>query len=171
MLTPKQRNWLSHLSDTDKIIIKPFDPTTHEKFEKVKQKIQDFFGYKIKVEHHGATSMGISGQDEIDIYIPVVPSDFNNLIKPLTELFGSPKSLYTLERAKFVTTEDGKHIDVFLINKESAGWKDCVRFEKYLKTHPKMLSKYKKLKEQGNGVGVREYYTTKINFINEILTR
>ena len=113
--------------------------------------------------------MGISGQDEIDIYLPVSPGDFDKLLTPLKKLFGEPRSLYPLERARFVTFEEAKHIDVFLINKECAGWKDSVRFESYLKTHPKTLEKYRLLKEKGNGLSTREYYRRKINFINKVL--
>ena len=113
--------------------------------------------------------MGISGQDEIDVYIPVAPSKFNKLIPSLTQLFGEPRSHYPLERARFVTIENGKHVDVFLINKDSDGWLNGLKFEKYLKSHPKALEAYRKLKESGNGLSTREYYRRKIEFINQIL--
>jgi len=171
MLTQDQKKWIDHLSDKDKIIIIPFDQTAEEKFQKIKQKIQAILGKNIPIRHRGATSLGISGQDEIDIYIPVSPTKFNILIKPLSNIFGQPKSFYPLERARFVTEESGKHIDVFLINKKHAGWTNGVKFEKYLKSHPKSLEKYKKLKEDGNGLNVREYYRRKNEFINKILRK
>lgn len=126
-------------------------------------------GKNIEVMHCGATSLGISGQDEIDVYIPVFPSDFNKLIPKLTRIFNEPRSHYPLERARFVTNIEGKHIDVFLINKENDGWLNSVKFEKCLRKNPKSLERYKKLKEEGNGLSVREYYQRKIEFINEIL--
>lgn len=171
MLTAKQTKWINHLTNERKIVIKPFDPTASEKFEKVKKKIQKFLRKEIPVEHRGATSLGISGQDEIDTYIPVSPKDFNKLLIPLKKLFGEPRSLYPLDRARFVTIVDGKHIDLFLINKRRKGWKDGVKFEDYLKSHPKSLEEYKKLKENGNGLGTQEYYRRKIIFINKILSR
>lgn len=169
MLRPEQEEWLAHLSDDDKIVIKPYDATAHEKFELVKQKIQAALGEETKVEHKGATSLGISGQDEIDVYVPVPPSRFDSLLKPLSGVFGEPKSLYPRNRARFVTFESGKHIDVFLINEESDGWKDGVKFETYLKIHPEALQAYRKLKENGDGLSTREYYRRKIEFINDIL--
>ena len=69
MITQKQEEWLAHLSDKDSVNIVPFDPSSNEKFETIKNKIQHKLGTTINVEHHGATSLGISGQDEIDIYI------------------------------------------------------------------------------------------------------
>ena len=169
MITLEQQKWIDHLSDKDRIVIKPYDSTTPEKFEAVKTKIKNSLGESIDVRHCGATSLGISGQDEIDVYIPVAPSKFNKLIPSLTQLFGEPRSHYPLERARFVTIENGKHVDVFLINKDSDGWLNGLKFEKYLKSHPKALEAYRKLKESGNGLSTREYYRRKIEFINQIL--
>ncbi|MCR4275541.1 MAG: GrpB family protein [Candidatus Wolfebacteria bacterium] len=170
MLTLEQEKWIAHLSDENKIIIVPFDPTAEEKFQKVKQRINDSIGREVPVEHRGATSLGISGQDEIDVYIPIPSARFNSLVDPLKNIFGEPKSLYPLERARFVTEENGKHIDVFLINEEHDGWKNAVKFEEYLRSHPEALEKYRQLKEDGNGLSVREYYRRKTEFINEILS-
>lgn len=171
MLTVNQKKWLAHLSDEDRIIIVPFDPTAEQKYQSIRQKIQNILGKDIPVQHRGATSLGISGQDEIDIYIPVSPTKFNSLINPLQNIFGPPKSLYPLERARFVTEENGKHIDVFLINKNHDGWINSVKFENYLKSHPKALDEYRNLKEDGNGLTVREYYKKKTIFINKILKK
>lgn len=171
MLSQKQEEWINHLSDESKISIVPFDPTSQAKFEKVKFAIQSKLGEKIKVEHHGASSLGISGQDEIDIYIPTSPKDFDGLLIPLAALFGEPRSHYPQERARFVTFEEGKHIDVFLINEEDDGWLDCLKFEHHLRTHPKALEEYRVLKELGDGLDTREYYRRKIEFINTILNQ
>lgn len=145
MITRKQQKWIDHLSDVDKIKIVPFDPTAEEKFQKIKQKIQDALGKDISVLHRGASSLGISGQDEIDIYVPVPSNQFNPLIEPLKNLFGNHGSLYPLERVHFVTEVDGKHIDIFLINNECEGWINGVKFENYLRSQPEVLEEYRKL--------------------------
>lgn len=113
MLTPEQQKWIDHLRDDDRITIKPYDPSTIEKFKKIKDKIQSILGKSIRVEHRGATSLGISGQDEIDVYIPVSTDKFDSLLTPLENIFDKPRSIYPLERARFVTEEGGKHIDFF----------------------------------------------------------
>lgn len=169
MLTSEQEKWINHLSDDSKIKIVPFDPTSQEKFEKIKSIIQAKLGESIKVEHHGASRFGISGQDEIDIYVPVSERQFDEYLEPLTELFGKPRSHYPLERARFITTIEEKHIDVFLINETGGGWLECLMFEERLKSEPTILDKYRKLKENGNGLSVREYYRNKIEFINSVL--
>jgi len=169
VITPAQQKWLDHLSDHDLVRIKPFDPSAPQKFEAVCRKIRSVLGESAQVEHRGATSLEISGQDEIDVYIPVPAAQFDELIEPLTAAFGPPRSHYPRERARFVVIEDSKHVDIFLINAESAGWLDSVKFEAYLKTHQDALEAYRLLKEAGDGLSVREYYRRKIEFINQIL--
>ncbi len=169
MLTPEQQRWVDHLSDTDTIKIIPFDPTAEEKFLEVKKRIQLVLGEEQTVQHRGATSLGISGQDEIDVYIPVHPHEFDSQIQPLTKLFGNPGSLYPLERARFETEIRGKHITVFLINQKSKALINGITFEAYLRSNPQALEEYRQLKELGAGLSIREYYRRKIEFINEIL--
>ena len=169
MLTPDQEKWIAHLSDQDQVVILPFDPSTPQKFEVVKRKIQAVLGRDTRVDHRGATNLGISGQDEIDIYIPIPEERFDGLIDPLSVAFGSPRSHYPHERARFVTYEAGKHVDIFLINADSLGWLNALKFENYLKSHPEALDRYRMLKEAGHGLSTRAYYRRKIEFINDIL--
>lgn len=159
------------MSDEKKIVITPFDPTAEEKFQSLKKQVQSFLGDNIPVEHHGATSLGISGQDEIDTYIPVSPTSFNGLIEPLKELFGEPQSGYPLERIHYVTEISGKHIDVFLMNNDCVSWKNGMKFESYLRHHPDELLAYKDLKENGHGLTVRKYYKGKVEFLNDVIAK
>jgi GrpB-like predicted nucleotidyltransferase (UPF0157 family) len=171
MLTDEQEKWVNNLSGVDVIKIIPFDPTCQEKFEKVREIIRSRFGEAVRVVHRGATSFGISGQDEIDVYVPVLPGDFDGFIDKLSELFGQPKKVYPLNRAHFITHDSGKHIDVYLINEEAPSWLEGLKFEDYLRSHPEALEEYRILKEKGAGLSVREYYRRKIEFINDILNK
>jgi len=40
-----------------------------------------------------------------------------------------------------------------------------------LKAHPETLEEYRKMKEEGNGLSVREYYLRKTEYVNEILAK
>ncbi|MEX1063742.1 MAG: GrpB family protein [Candidatus Paceibacterota bacterium] len=171
MLSKEQEKWVNHLSNDSKIRIVPFDPTSQERFERLESKIRLKLGGSVRVEHHGASSLGISGQDEIDVYLPVPPSHFDELVAMMTELFGEPRSCYPLERVRFKTYEDEKRIDLFVINEESSGWLNGLRFEEHLKSHPKALEEYRELKESCDGLGTQEYYRRKIEFINSILVK
>lgn len=57
------------------------------------------------MEQRGSTSLGIAGQNEIDIYVPVLPNIFyaKTLVPELTKKYGPPKSIHkTRIRFKFV---------------------------------------------------------------------
>jgi GrpB-like predicted nucleotidyltransferase (UPF0157 family) len=123
----------------------------------------------MKVEHRGATSLGISGQGELDVYIPVSAEKFDSLLIPLAKEFGKAGSIYPRERARFVTYVDETKVEIFVINEKGKSWKDGCAFENYLKTHQKYLKAYEKLKEDARGLSTRTYYRKKIEFINGIL--
>ena len=171
MITKEQQDWLDHLNDNDEVVVVPYDSTCEEKFLQIKKQVQKLLGDQQRVEHRGASSLKISGQDEIDIYIPVAKKNYNKIVTIITELYGKPRSNYTLKRARFVTTIGGKHIDVFVINEEDHGWKDSELFHNFLLSHPDILDEYSKLKESSQGKSTQAYYTDKIKFINKILSK
>jgi len=171
MLTERQKKWINNLSDEDKIEILPFDETSIEKFNEIKDNIGNSLGKEIKVEHHGSTSLGIAGQNEIDIFIPLPPNEFylKTLVAELSELFGSPKSVHKT-RIRFQIFKDSKKIDIFLIDENSKGWLDGLKFEEYLKTHNDALKEYEDLKYACIGLSIREFYKKKLEYINKILS-
>lgn len=171
MITPEQETWLAHLSDTDSIKIFPANPEAHNIFKEIKKKIQSNLGENISVIHKGATSLDISGQGELDVYVPVEIEGFGVLVDAVQKIFGPPRSLYALDRARFVTSIKGIKIEIFVINQEGKGWTDSCKFEQYLKENPKALRVYEKLKEEGEGLSTQKYYRRKIEFINEILDK
>ncbi len=171
MLTPAQQKWVDHLSDTNKVEIFPFDSKCNEKFEQVKFQIKSAIGTEFEILHRGATSLGISGQKEIDVYIPIPPEKIEELTPKMEQVFGKPKSVYPLERTKFIAKIEGTMIEIMLTNQDHNSWIDSERFMSHLKENPEALEQYRRLKEEGAGVTTREYYRRKIEFINEILGR
>ena len=169
MLTPDQEKWINQLSDQELVVIQPYDPTSPGKFESVKCKIQAVLGSEAKVVHRGATGLRISGQNEIDAYVPVPSEQFDTLIPVLTAAFGNPRKVFPNDRARFAIYEEGKRVDVFLINQNCPGWINGIKFENYLRTHPKILEQYRILKETGHGLTMKEYYRRKTAFFNEIV--
>ncbi len=169
MLTKEQKNWIASLNDKDLIRIIPFDSSCNEKFEIIKQKIQFKLWSSTKVEHHGASSLWISGQDEIDVYILASEFEFDNTVLKIQSIFGKPKSLGANKRARFKAELNGKHIDIFAVNKDHEEWKKHMKFKSYLLNNPNILKQYQTLKEKNAGKSTREYYRSKLEFINEVL--
>lgn len=172
MITQEQEKWLSHLSDTNKVDIAPFDPKSNEKFEEIKKQIQSVLGNKTRVLHRGASGLGISGQPEIDIYIPVLPEKFDRTVLEMEKIFNKkPYSIYPLERTKFILFKGQTKLEIMVVNKLNKSWIDNETFYQYLKRHPEALEQYRKLKEDGRGLSNQSYYRKKIEFINNILDK
>ncbi|MDO8496867.1 MAG: GrpB family protein [bacterium] len=168
MLTPEQEKWIETLSSDRTISIVPYDPRTEELFDRVRDKIKGVLGPDINVCHVGASSFGISGQDEIDVQVPVEIEKFPVYIPLLEIIFGEVRKIYPT-RVRFEVKEDGKKIDFALVDANNEDWLNHVRFQNYMKNHPLELERYRTLKEELNGMTVKEYYRRKTEYINEIL--
>ena len=170
MLTPEQEEWIEK-SLSDRIItIVPYDTRTEELFERVKTKIRNLLGEDVVVEHCGASSFGISGQDEIDVSIVVSKDMFDEYIPKLEKEFGPVGSRYP-DRVRFEVKEDGKKIDLRIIDADHPNYTNGKIFEQYLRENHDELERYRILKEECNDVTVKEYYRRKTEFINEILAK
>ncbi len=169
MITQQQRIWLSQLSDTKLVEILPYDKKAPEKFRKLKTRLRGVLGNQYNVLLKGAAGLGISGKGELDIFVPVSPDLFDITVNLVKQLLGPPESHYQSERARFNTVIDGTEAEVFVINDETEGWRNGLKFENYLLNNPKYLEQYRCLKEAAQTTSVREYYRHKIEFINEIL--
>jgi GrpB-like predicted nucleotidyltransferase (UPF0157 family) len=166
MITKEQEKWISHLGE-EKIKIIPYDPKTKIVFEKARQEVQEVLG-NVNVAHHGATSLGISGQGEVDLFIPVDEKCFGYYLEKLIGYFGTPGSIYALERARFVKYIDDIKVEIMLVNREKDGWRNSVKFKNSLLENPNLLNEYRKLKENSNGLSLQKYYRRKTEFYNKI---
>lgn len=169
MLTPDQTKWIDSLSDRE-IFVVPYDPRTEDLFNKFKERIQRILGSEIVIEHCGASSLGISGQDEIDVSIVTDKDKFADYIPLLEVEFGPIRSQYP-DRARFEVKEEGKKIDLKIVDLNHPNYLSGKIFEEYLRNHPDDLERYRVLKEESNGMSVKEYYRRKTEFINDILAR
>jgi len=169
MLIPSQEKWLAQLNDTDSMDIYPYDPKCPEIFEKFKKFVKSKIKGDLKIIHYGASSLGISGQDEIDVYILVSPEDFEDMVSKVCAIFGETQSLGENKRARYKVIFKGKKIDLFVSNEEHEEWQNNVKFNSYLRENLEALEEYKMIKENLSGKSTREYYRAKVEFINKIL--
>lgn len=171
MITREQEEWLQHLTPGRPVRIIPYDPQVKVAFAKVQQELQSILGSSIDIQHRGASAMGISGKGDLDIYVPVVVTAFDQTVDTVTKHYGQPGSLYPLQRARWNLMVDGFETEVFVICSEHESWHDTLTIETYLWSHPDVMEQYRTLKEEAEGVDIREYYRRKIEFYNEILSR
>lgn len=171
MLTKADINWLKHLSNSNKVKIVPYNPKVKDVFEKQKKELLGILGKDIEILHLGATGMGILGLGEIDLVIPVSLDRFDEFIEKFKKVYGDPKSFSPNNRVRFNHKQGDIDIEMVIVNQDSEGWKRNLAFENYLKSHPEALDAYRKLKEASDGIGMKEYYRQKMEFINDILEK
>lgn len=167
MLTKEQEEWLNHLSDTHTVKIIPFNPKVKSVFQKIKSEIQSKLS--VEVLHRGASSMGISGKGDIDIYIPIAEKDFEDTFEKLSGILGKPGSHYPNQRARWNRDDEGFEVEIFLVNTSHESWLKSVAFENYLLSNHEALQEYRIIKEEAEGLSTREYYRKKIEFMNKII--
>ena len=169
MLTKDQEEWINSLSGRTTAVV-PYDQRTERLFIIVQKRIHEILGPDVVVEHCGASSLGISGQDEIDVSIVTTAKMFGPYVSKLDGTIGTVISWYP-DRVRFEVKEEGKKIDLKLIDRNHPSYLESKKFEHYLRTHPTDLERYRILKEESNGLPTKEYYRRKIEFINEILAK
>ncbi|MEI6659967.1 MAG: GrpB family protein [bacterium] len=167
MFTPDQQKVLNHL---DKGNVHPFNPDSEAIFQEMKRKIASTLGADIEVLHRGSTSLGIAGQREVDIYIPVQDSQMQEVVAKLQELFGiPPKSIYESERVKFLQDANGVRVEIMVVNRDHKSWIEGEAAFKYIESHPEAKEEYEKLKIEASGLPYKEYQAKKVEFLNRIL--
>ena len=169
MLTPLQQEFVDRRPDSN-IVVVPFDPTSNVKFEEIKREIQAVLG-NVDVLHRGSTGLGVAGQPEIDVYIPVNATEIPEMTEKMEKVFGKPKSVRVDERTKFIKSIDQTMVEIILVNKSAQSWIEGEIFFNYLVNHKESREQYEKLKGIGEELSIREYYTRKFEFMNEILDK
>ncbi len=169
MLTPYQQEFVDRRPDSNIKVI-PFDPKSNEKFDEIKKQIQSILG-EVKVLHRGSTGLGIAGQPEIDIYIPMSAEEIPKLTIQIENVWGKPKSIYPDEMTKFIRYIDETMIEVMLVNKSCRSWVEGETFFNYLIKNADARKEYEKLKAVGEDLSIRDYYIRKFEFMNDILVK
>lgn len=169
MLTEDQKRYLKTLPSDKRVKIYPFNKRVSRTAEKIIRRIANVCP-DLKIVHMGASALGISGQNDLDIYVLSEPRDFEKYLPELIKLFGEPKSKHeTFIGWEFV--KDGYAVELYLTDPGSTLMKQQIAVFEILNNDRELLSEYKKLKEDMNGKSFREYQRKKYEFFNIILAK
>ena len=165
---PAPKGWFDKFSTTEKVKILPPNPRLNELGEEFLDFLTHLLGKDIEIERRGASTLGISGKGEMDIYVRVFPEQFSRCLKILKEKYGKPGGVEEL-RARFNSIYKGIEVEIILIHKDHPDEIEGRKFFNYLKTHPEALKEYERVKKKYAQVSEREYYLQKDKFIKKIL--
>lgn len=165
MLTEGQKNYLAKLPPeraNRTIKINSYDPRTKEIAEAIINRVKEIIP-EADIRFMGSSSLGISGQNDVDIYI-ICPAE-------LREAYSSKLSYVPLEKLqnKWKGSKDEIEISVYLSNSEDPKFKEQLDIFKILKNNPQILKDYKDLKRSMNGKTYKDYQIAKYEFYNHVL--
>lgn len=168
MLTNDEESFLKTISVSQKVSIKPFDNKITEISEEIISKIKKAFS-DLEVLHLGASGLGISGQNDIDIYALSNPKNFNKYLPELIKIFGKP--LHKHEKSiEWKFKRFGFDVEFYLTDPKSPSMQRQIQIYNILKSNKKLLKEYENLKLSFNGKNFRDYQKAKYEFYNRILT-
>lgn len=166
-LTKDQKKYLRKIPVNKIVRIYPFDQKILKVSKKIIQAVKAIYP-DLEIRHLGASALGISGQNDLDIYAFANPSDFGKFLPGLIRLFGKPLH----EHETFIEwnfTKNGFAVQFYLTDPNSSSMKDQRKVFEILKKNGKLLSRYEILKKTMNGKSFREYQKKKYEFFNKVL--
>ncbi|MCX6705617.1 MAG: HAD-IA family hydrolase [Candidatus Woesebacteria bacterium] len=167
MLTKDELDFLNKIPADKKVNFHSFDPKVVRMAEDLIQSISNIFP-DLEVKHMGASALGISGQNDIDIYAFSEPKDFEKFLPGLVKLFEKPLHRHeTFIEWKFKREEFD--VEFYLTTKDSKTMKKQLMVFQTLKNNKDLLKEYEKLKESMNEKSFREYQEKKYEFYHRIL--
>lgn len=169
MLTPDEIDYLKKIPVNKIVKISPLNPKTTEIVEEIINRIHEIYP-DLEIKHMGASALGISGQNDIDIYAFSDPIDFDKFLPGLVKLFGEP--LHKHETfCEWKLQKDGFYIELYLTAKNPSTMKKQTKVFEILKNNPDLLKEYEKLKESMNRKSFKVYQERKYEFYHRILDK
>lgn len=165
MLTAGQKNYLEKLTPEQAgrvINVHPYNPRTKELADGIIEGIKRHIP-EADVRYMGASALGISGQNDVDIYI-ICPAY-------LRDTYSSKLNYASLERLrnKWKGVEDEIEISIYLSDPEDPKFQEQLEIFKTFQENPKILKEYEELKRSMSGKIYSEYQTAKYEFYNKVL--
>lgn len=167
MLTNDEEDYLSKIPANKKAHVFPFDLKTAIVAKKIIKSIKNIYP-NLEVKHMGASALGISGQNDVDIYAFSDPVHFEKFLPGLIRLFGEP--LHRHETfIQWSLKKDNIDVEFYLTAQDSKTMQKQIRVFEILKSDGKLLREYEKIKESMNEKSFKEYQKKKYEFYHKLL--
>lgn len=168
MLTEAQERYLKTIPEDKIAVVKSWDPRTQEVAKRLGEQIKSA-DPEVEVLYTGASTLKIAGINDIDMCILSPPKDFEKHLPNLKKVLGEPSKVGKENvRWEHINVE-GFEVDVHMTDPKNEQLQGHLRLVEILKSNPKLLAKYEKLKLEANGLPYREYQRRKYEFYNKVL--
>lgn len=167
MITLEEEKYLTTISETAKVSVKPYDLQIEVTSNKLIHDIK-VVDPSAEVLFMGASALKISGQNDIDIYVLSPASEFDKHLPQLIRIFNEPTSIKP-NSIRWAFNIAGFDVEIYLTDPESESTKRQIKVFELLRNHHDLCSEYEKLKMAATGSTMREYQRLKYEFYNQIL--
>jgi len=159
------------------VVLKQHHQEWARAFEVEKEFLQNLLGsFALEIEHIGSTAVqGLAAKPIIDILLAVKSLAYISDIRPLLERAGYEYRKNGSDGAQVLFVkgpEEQRTHYLHITEVGSSVWENDIVFRNYLRTHPKSIEEYTKLKENlaSQYADKREQYTAgKKDFIKKII--
>ncbi len=167
MLTQNQEKYLNTIPPDKKVIVSPYSPESKSIALQIISKINSEFP-ALEVSWIGASALGISGQNDLDLNILSKPEEYGDYLPKLKEIFGVPVK-ETEKLVKWQWNDKGYEIELYLTDKNSEALQEQIKLFNILKSNPDLLKEYESIKEAAASRTFREYMKAKYEFFNRVM--
>lgn len=168
MLTTDEIDYLNKIPKDKKVRIYPFNSRVTEIAEEIINSVHRIYP-DLEIKHMGASSLKISGQNDIDIYAFSNPNDFEKYLPGLIKVFGKPLHKHKTF-IEWGFNKVGFDVQFCLTQKDSPTMQKQIKVFEILKNNPKLLKEYEDLKSSMNGKSFKEYQEKKYEFYHKALS-
>lgn len=159
------RKYFNKFSDKP-VKIKPFDPNSQKIAREYIQVLRKLLGdLDLEFIHRGSTAFGIAGKGDIEIGVYPRQSDWDRVLKKLTQKYGEAGNVEN-NYARFNDLYNGQEIEVIVMKGHEA--EVDRELTNFLIIRPDLLKEYEKLKFK-YAFSKKEYMIQKDKFLNRVV--
>ena len=164
---------------TKQVIVQPYDTAWKQSFIDIRAEIQDALGeLALEIEHVGSTSVeGLSAKPIIDIDVVIKDaSTLEDVITALKRIGYRHEGNFGIAGREAFKYDGKEHLQkhhLYVCPQDSAELKRHITFRDYLRSHPKAVREYSRIKEEGASLyplDMAKYIEHKSPFIERIYT-
>lgn len=167
MLNQNQLKFIKNIPIGKKVTFQPYDPEIKIIANDIINKIKKVLP-KANIKFMGASALGISGQNDIDIYILEKPEMYNEYVPLLEKEFGNRVANTSLYEWTFIV--NNYEVTIYLDDPVKETTNDQIKVFEILSKNLELLKEYEDIKTKAAKSGMREYQRQKYEFYNNILS-
>lgn len=167
MLTAEEEKYLTTIPETKLASVVSFNNKVKGVSNGLIESVHAIFP-DAEILFMGASALGIAGQNDIDLYLLALPTDFAKYQAGIIGLFGQPSHIAN-SFVEWDFIKESFDVEFYISDPTTSSMQRQIRVFDILKSNPKLCKEYEEIKLAYNGKSFRDYQRAKYQFYNRIL--